>query len=182
MGTVRDNQLNAIDFLIQQHDEVDALIERLQDEELEGQQKMFVFFEFADKLAAHAAMEEQLFYPAVLAKQTEDNLLESTFEHLAMKRVLADLLLTELDDPRFDAQLSILQEEIEHHAREEEEGKLFPMVQEMMSTEELAALGGEMLALFEQLLSRQPRQQVPRETASPPNCEAQSRCSSRTAR
>lgn len=167
MGTARKNQLNALDLLVQQHDEVDDLIEQLQDGDLEGQKKMFVFFELADKLAAHAAMEEQLFYPAVLAKQTEDNLLESTFEHLAIKRVLADLLLTELDDPRFDAQLSILQEEIEHHAREEEEGELFPVVRKLLSAEELAALGGEMLSLFEQLLTQQPRNEVQRETTEP---------------
>src|SRR6476469_3055420 len=167
MGTARKNQLNALDLLTQQHDEVDALIERLKTEGLEGQQKMFVFFELADKLAAHAAVEEQLFYPAVKAKQTIDNLLEATFEHLAMKRVLADMMLTELDDPRFDAQLSVLAEELQHHAHEEEEAHLFPMVEKLLSAEELAALGGEMLSLFEQLLSTQPRQQVPSETRQP---------------
>ncbi|HEY5952632.1 MAG TPA: hemerythrin domain-containing protein, partial [Kofleriaceae bacterium] len=122
MGTVRTNQLNALDLLTEQHDEVDQLMKRLEDEELEGEQKMFVFYELADKLAAHAAMEEQVFYPAVLAKQTEEMLLEATEEHLAIKRVLADMLVTELDDPRFDSLLSVLQEEVEHHAREEEEG------------------------------------------------------------
>src|SRR6476469_392398 len=109
--------MNALDLLTQQHDEVDALIERLKDDELASSKKLGVFFELADKLAAHAAMEEQLFYPAVKAKQTEDILLESTFEHLAIKRVLADLMLTELDDPRFAAQLKVLGEEVEHHAR-----------------------------------------------------------------
>ena len=47
MGKVRDNQLNALDLLIEQHDEVDELIKRLEEEELEGQDKMFVFFELA---------------------------------------------------------------------------------------------------------------------------------------
>jgi hemerythrin superfamily protein len=167
MGTARTNQLNAIDLLTQQHDEVDVLIERLQNDELEGQQKMFVFFELADKLAAHAAVEEQLFYPAVMAKQTKEMLLEATFEHLAIKRVLADLMLTELDDPRFEAQIKVLGEEVTHHAKEEEEGELFPKVRRMFNEEELLALGSEMLALFEQLLTQQPRNQVKRETREP---------------
>jgi hemerythrin superfamily protein len=164
---MRDNQVNALDLLIDQHDEVDMLMTRLEEEELAGQQKMLVFFELADKLAAHAAMEEQIFYPAVRAKQTEDMLLEATEEHLAIKRVLADMLVTDLDDPRFDALLSVLQEEVEHHAREEEEGKLFPQLRSMMTGEELHALGSEMLALFEQLLSTQPRNQVRKETDKP---------------
>jgi hemerythrin superfamily protein len=156
--------LNALDLLQEQHDEVDALIERLQNETFEGQQKVLVFFELADKLAAHAAIEEQLFYPTVKARETEDILIESTFEHLAIKRVLADLMLTELDDPRFAAQLKVLGEEVEHHAREEEEGELFPKVRRLMSADELDALGGEMLALFEQLLLQQPRNHVKYET------------------
>ncbi|HEY5921639.1 MAG TPA: hemerythrin domain-containing protein [Kofleriaceae bacterium] len=167
MGNASENQLNALDLLIEQHDEVDLLMKRLEEEELEGQDKTSVFFELADKLAAHAAMEEQVFYPAIHAKQTEELLLESTEEHLAIKRVLADMLVTDLDDPRFDALLSVLQEEVEHHAREEEEKELFPKLRKMMTGEELAALGGEMLARFEQLLATQPRNQVSSETDKP---------------
>ena len=167
MASVRTNQLNALDLLIEQHDEVDQLIKQLEEEDLDGQKKMFVFFELADKLAAHASMEEQIFYPAVRAKQTEEMLLEATEEHLAIKRVLADMLVTDLDAPRFDALLSVLKEEVEHHARDDEEGELFPKLRNLMSGEELAALGGEMLALFEQLLSTQPRNNVRKETDKP---------------
>ena len=165
MANVNDNQLNALDLLAQQHTEVDELIGRLQDDDLEGEQKTLVFFELADKLAAHAAMEEQLFYPAVRAKQTEEDLLESTEEHLQIKRLLADLLVTDIFDARFDAKLSVLQEEVEHHAHEEEEGELFDKVRDLMDEEELKALGGEMLALFEQLLAQKPRNQVQSQTS-----------------
>ena len=167
MGTVRDNQLNALDLLTEQHDEVDDLMKQLEEGDLEGEKKNAVFVEMADKLAAHAAMEEQVFYPAVLAKQTEELLLESTEEHLAIKRVLADMLATDVDEPRFDALLSVLKEEVTHHAREEEEEKLFPKLRRLMSGEELSALGGEMLARFEALLATHPRNQVPKQTDKP---------------
>jgi hypothetical protein len=167
MASVRNNQLNALDLLIDQHDEVDQLMTQLKEDELDDQKKMFVFFELADKLAAHASMEEEIFYPAVRATQTEEILLESLEEHLAIKRVLADLLATELGDPRFDALLSVLEEEVQHHAREEEERELFPKLRTLMSGEELAALGGEMLARFEQLLATQPRNSVRKETDKP---------------
>ncbi|HEU0034980.1 MAG TPA: hemerythrin domain-containing protein [Kofleriaceae bacterium] len=169
MGTVkpRDNQLDALDLIIEQHDKVDQLIAQLEDEEISDERKALVFRALADNLAAHATIEEELFYPAVLAKQTEDKLLEATEEHLAIKRVLADLLNTELDDPRFDAKLQVLKEEVQHHAREEEEGELFPKLRGAMTREELAALGGEMLSMFERLMQQDPRLQVPRQTREP---------------
>lgn len=173
MGTAkpRKNELNALDLLIEQHAKVDQLIAELEDAD-EGagmaiERKRFLFQELADNIAAHSTIEEQLFYPAVRAKQTQEILLESTEEHLSIKRVLADLLDTEVDDARFDAKLAVLKEQLDHHAHEEEEQVLFPKLQRMMTEEELAALGGEMLALFERLMAQQPRKQVPRETRKP---------------
>jgi hemerythrin superfamily protein len=154
--------MNALDLLIEQHDEVEDLFEMI--EKADGEKKAELFEELADKLAAHAAMEEKLFYPAVKAKETEELLVESTEEHLQIKRVLADLLELATDDEHFDAKIKVMQEEVDHHAREEEEGKLFPKVRKLMSADELEGLGSEMEMLFEQLLSEEPRHNVPGET------------------
>ena len=169
MGTVKPRrQADILELLTQQHDKVDALIARLEeDDELEGEAKLRVFRELADNLAAHAAMEEQLFYPAVRAKQTEEILLEATEEHLAMKRVLADLLETDVEEDRFDARLKVLKEEVTHHAREEEEGKLFPKLRRLMSEQELVVLGAECLSLFERLMASEPRTLVPKQIDKP---------------
>jgi len=96
-------------------------------------------------------MEETLFYPAV-----QDRIGVEVSEHLGVKRVLADMLGTELDDPRFETRLNLLEEEVVHHAREQEEGELFPKVRRVMSSDERFELGSEMLALYEQLLTRRP--------------------------
>src|ERR1043165_2730412 len=69
------------------------------------------FAELANKLAAHAAVEEQLFYPAVMVKETNELLHEAVEEHLAVKRVLADMLMLRVDEPSFKAQLAVLKEE-----------------------------------------------------------------------
>ncbi len=168
MGTaIKTNKLTALDLLIEQHDKVDALMTKLESDSTKPDTKRGVFIELADNLAAHATMEEKLFYPAVRAKQTKDMLLEATEEHLAMKRVLADMLELNVEDERFAAKLSVLKEEVTHHAREEEEGKLFPKVRTLMSADELAALGSEMLAMFEQLMTQEPRKNVPKETRKP---------------
>lgn len=169
MGTASktNKPIDALDILIEQHDVVDTLIDRLESGELFGDHKLGVFLELADNIAAHAGMEEQLFYPQLEGRQAEALVLESGEEHLAMRRVLADMLETEVDDARFDAQLCVLKDEMTRHARETEEAQLFPLVRELMSPDELEALGGEMLALFEQLMATEPRKQIPNETQRP---------------
>lgn len=157
--------MNALELLKSQHDEVEDLFAQIEEANA-AKRKAELFVELADKLAAHAKIEEALFYPAVMAKQTRDLLLESTEEHLAIKRVLADMLELDPDDDQFDAKLAVMKEEVEHHAREEEEGELFPALRSVLSTDELAALGGEMLAMFEELVSGAPRLSVPDETAA----------------
>jgi Hemerythrin HHE cation binding domain len=169
MGTAkpRSREFDALDLLTAQHTAVDKLVEKLESKTIATAQKRASFIELADNLAAHVAIEEKIFYPAALAKKTEDMLLEATEEHLQIKRVLADMLELDVEDQRFDAKLSVLKEELEHHAHEEEEGKLFPKLRTLLSRDELQALGGEMLAMFETLMTQEPRKNVPEETRKP---------------
>lgn len=165
MGTARTNRSNALDvleILESQHLEVDALLERL--EQRQGDMRA-TFIELADKLAAHATVEERIFYPSVMAPGTEELLRESVEEHLAVKRVLADLLTMDLSGDEFAAKLSVLKEQVSHHAHREEEAKLFPKLRASLDADQRAALGNEVLALFEQLLPKHPAQNVPKETA-----------------
>lgn len=157
--------IDALELLTDQHDEVDMLIGEIEDSD-DADEKVELFQQLADKLAAHATMEEKLFYPSVMNAQTEELLVESTEEHLSVKRLIADLLELDGDDPHFDAKLSVLKEQVRHHARDEEEGELFPKLRRMLSAEERAALGNECLAMFETLLEMgNPRMNVPNETA-----------------
>lgn len=163
MGTAKKtiNQPDVLQLLTDQHAEVDELIEKLEEGDLDSNQKAATFRDLADRVAAHAAMEEKIFYPAIKAKETEDILRESVEEHLAVKRILADLLAMDVEDEQFDAKLSVMKEELEHHAHEAEEEVLFPKVRKMFDQEELLALGGECTALFEQLMASEPRNEVP---------------------
>lgn len=104
-----------------------------------------LFAQLADKLAAHAAVEEKIFYPAAMAPQTSDLLHESVEEHLEIKRLLADMLDLDPsgDDDAFDAKLSVLKENVSHHAHEEEEGKLFPKLRKLLDANQRAALGND---------------------------------------
>jgi len=155
---------DALELLTEQHAEVDELFEKIEATD-DTDEKEDLFIELADKLAAHSAIEAKIFYPAVMSDDTCDKLLEFTEEHLAAKRVLADLLVLDLDDEQWDAKLTVLKEEIRHHAHDEEEGKLFPLLEKQLSDDQRAALGNELLAAFEELIDQEPRMQVPSETA-----------------
>ena len=156
--------IDALELLTQQHDEVEQLIEQIEESE-DPEEKSELFMKLADNLAAHATIEEKLFYPSVMTERTQEQLIEATEEHLAVKRVLADMLELDPDDGHFMAKLKVLKEEVRHHARDEEEQKLFPIVRKTLSPDELAGLGNELMAMFEQLLEREPRMQVPAEIA-----------------
>src|SRR5688500_20374076 len=110
MGILRklfgsDTTTDVLEILEAQHKEVDMLIDKL--EKREGNRRL-LFRELADKLAAHATVEEKIFYPTIMVRKTNELLHESVEEHLAIKRVLADLLTMRLDDDQFYAKLSVL--------------------------------------------------------------------------
>ena len=92
-----------------------------------GLREAGVFDEIADDFAAHGEIEEKIFYPAVYVGELKEKLQEAVEEHLAAKRIVADLLEMEPTDEQFDPKMKVLRELIEHHV-EEEEGELFPLV------------------------------------------------------
>src|SRR5678815_5998545 len=110
--------MNAIDMLKHQHREVEALFKQLHKAKA-GEPRQKLFERIADALAVHAAIEEKHFYPAVKEKTTEEILLESVEEHLAIKRVIADVLRTDAADETFAAKIKVLEDEITHHVEEE---------------------------------------------------------------
>jgi hemerythrin superfamily protein len=156
--------VNAIDLLKQQHREVEKLFKKMEKAGPEEKEKLFD--ELADSLAVHAAIEEQHFYPATKDARTEELLQEAVEEHLSVKRIIADLLEMEPDDAQFDAKITVLQEQVEHHV-EEEEKELFPKVQKLHSKDELEDLGVLMEQTAEELKEQgAPRMEVPKETGS----------------
>jgi hemerythrin superfamily protein len=155
--------MNAIKLLKHQHREVEALFKQIHKARAGGPRRA-VFERIADALAVHAAIEERHFYRSVKEKTTEVVLLESLEEHLAIKRVIADLLQLDAEDETFAAKIKVLEDEVEHHVEEEEE-VLFPRVERMFDDEALESIGEAMEETQAALLqSGNPRQAVPSET------------------
>jgi hemerythrin superfamily protein len=157
--------MNAIDMLKQQHREVEALFAQFKKARSAVPQRR-IFERIADALAVHATIEEKHFYPSVKKQATEDLLLESLEEHLEIKRVIADLLVLEAKDPTFEAKVTVLMEDVQHHVGEEEK-ELFPQVQKLFDEETLDAIGEAMEETRDELLENgNPREAIPAETVT----------------
>lgn len=152
--------VDAIHLLEQQHREVDALFEEYES----AGDKRKIFDELADVLAAHSEIEERIFYPSVLADKTEEELREAVEEHLAIKRLIADLLAMKPDDEQFDSKIQVMRELVDHHV-EEEENKLFSMV-ETLGPDTLRSLGEMMITAYDELMREEPRKKVLQQTGS----------------
>lgn len=155
--------MDAIDFLVRQHREMEAAFgETLAATDCAAMKALFT--KVADQLTTHITAEEQIFYPAVKAKRTEDILLESLEEHLSLKRLLADLLELDPAEQTFEPKFKVLKEQAEHHHKEEEE-HLFPKVRQLLDSAHRNALGAEMLALQRHLEREgEPREAVVSQT------------------
>jgi hemerythrin superfamily protein len=97
------------------------------------------------ELTAHAFVEETIFYPAARAgaPETTDHVLESVEEHHVVAWLLSELAKLDPADETFDAKVTVLIENVEHHA-EEEEKDWFPEVRKALGRNRLVELGEQM--------------------------------------
>ena len=162
MDDSKDTQ-DAISLLEEQHREVESLFEQIEHAS-DYEDKETLFQELADNLAAHSLIEEKIFYPAAYATATKKLLNEAVEEHLAVKRIVADLLEMSPKDDHFEAKVKVLKEQVEHHVHEEEK-ELFPKVQKELDAEQLKTLGAMMEDMFEDAMDDDPSANIPAETA-----------------
>jgi len=79
---------------------------------------------------------------------------EAVEEHQEVKRLLTELLTLDPTSEVFEVRLDELRDELERHV-EEEEGEMFPIVQQELSTARLEALGQQMHEQFVALVGLQ---------------------------
>ena len=98
------------------------------------------------ELKIHTMIEEEIFYPAFEGKIEQDILDEAYVEHDGAKVLINEIEARSPDDEFYDAKVKVLQEEIEHHVKEEEKqhGNIFQ--QARAADVDLEALGERMAA------------------------------------
>jgi Hemerythrin HHE cation binding domain len=135
--------MDALELLKQDHQEVKKLFQ--QAEGAEGKQKIEVFAKIKKALETHTRIEEGIFYPAMEKREElKDMVLESLEEHKQVKTLLKEMDALVSDSEKFEPKLKVLQENVEHHAEEEEEGKMFPKVRQLFDKADLERLGQEL--------------------------------------
>ena len=148
-------QTDAISLLTNDHAEVNELFEQYkalaEDEGSMTTEKQSLAEEICTMLTVHAAIEEEIFYPAVRDALDDSKLLdEAEVEHQAAKDLIEQIQDSDPGDPLYDARVNVLGEYVNHHVQEEE-GELFPQVRD--AELDLDELGAEMSARQEELLS-----------------------------
>lgn len=119
--------MDAIRLLKDDHRMVEGLFKKFEaagDRAYKTKRK--VVDQITEELSRHAAVEEQLFYPAVRERvpQSEgEDTLESLEEHHIVKWTLSELDGMDSKDERFDAKVTVLIESVRHHVKEEEQEK-----------------------------------------------------------
>jgi len=139
--------MKATSLLASQHRKVEALFKKLENGRVEPAP---VLEELANSLAAHMAIEQEIFYPAVKAVDS-DLINESYEEHAVAELELKRLLQTDPEEEAFLARVTTLKELIQHHVEEEEE-ELFPAVEKKLEEDRLTELGKTMKARFAEVL------------------------------
>ena len=105
------------------------------------------------ELTVHAFIEEELFYPMVAGleaqgrgEEPEELVKEAQEEHAQVKTLLSELETMSPEDETFDAKVTVVIDDVRHHA-EEEEQEMFK-VAEKLGKDELSALAEQMQARF----------------------------------
>jgi hemerythrin superfamily protein len=138
-------KLDAIKLLTRDHREVEELFEKFEKASRDGTKEKLARA-ICTELKVHAMIEEEIFYPALRGKIEDGDLDEAIVEHDGAKVLINDIEAGGPDDDFYDAKVKVLQEQIEHHVKEEEKesGNLFSQARK--TDVDLDALGEQMLA------------------------------------
>ena len=132
---------SALTMLKTDHVTVKKLFDRF--EKSDSSEKKEVMTEALGELKVHAAVEEQLFYPALRQQmEDEDGLMdEADEEHHVVKFLIAELEQMQGNEDHWEAKFTVLAENVRHHIKEEE-GQIFPKARK--TAIDFAALGEQM--------------------------------------
>jgi hemerythrin superfamily protein len=139
--------MDALELLQQDHQTVKELLRAAKESDDPKKQRQ-LFRDIRTELETHARLEETIFYPAMAEREElKDMVLESIEQHKQVKTLLRDmgrLSSSKSSSEKFKAKLKVLNDNVEHHAEEEEEGKMFPQVRKLLDHAELEELGEEL--------------------------------------
>src|SRR4051794_24241581 len=143
-----EEQLDAITLVENDHRVVEGLFENYERLGRDGEpgERWRTVRSMVEELRLHAAMEEQVFYPAVqeaLGDAADELVEESLREHAEAKEALDEIEALEPTGAVFHERVTALIEEVRHHVDEEEQ-QILPKLREALDTQVLQRLGEEL--------------------------------------
>ncbi len=143
--------MKATDILKQQHREFEELMRQIESAE-DDDERGALRVELADMLAAHTAIEEELFYPTALEHLGPGTRIrESLEEHAVVDFALYRFVSASVVDETFAAKLATLKDLTMNHV-EQEESELLPQVDGEIDRDVLEELGDKMTVRFDERL------------------------------
>ena len=141
---------DAVALLKADHRAVEDLFAQFEKAKGDGR-KQELAMQICTELSIHAQIEEEIFYPACEGKVEEDLLKEAYVEHDGAKVLIAEISAGEPSDEFYDAKVTVLQEQIEHHVEEEEKRLEGLFSQARSAGLDMDALGAQLAARKEEL-------------------------------
>jgi hemerythrin superfamily protein len=136
---VKGVKMNALELLKQDHATVKDLFEQAGDADESRLEE--ICQQIKIELETHAHIEETIFYPAMEKHEDlREMVRESLREHQQIER-LWQRIDNGLEAGDLQAKLAELMETVEHHAEDEEEGKMFPEILAIVGRQELEQIG-----------------------------------------
>ena len=110
---------HAISILKKDHDTVKELFEKFEKADSTAQKEKIIA-KAIHELKIHAAIEEEIFYPAVRKHVEKDMMNEADEEHHVVRVLIAELDSGQDFNGHRDAKFTVLAENLRHHIKEEE--------------------------------------------------------------
>jgi hemerythrin-like domain-containing protein len=139
----------ALALLKEDHDTVKDLFDQFEKAESRSAKKKIVK-QALTELKVHAAIEEEIFYPAVRKPVGKVVMNEADEEHHVAKVLIAELEGMDGREDHYDAKFTVLAENVRHHIKEEE-NEVFPKAKD--ATVDFEALSKAMWQRKETLLA-----------------------------
>src|SRR5919204_5509123 len=134
--------MDATRLLEQDHREVEELFDQFERATGDTTRKGEVANQIVRELSIHAAIEEEVFYPAVRdAVPDGEGLVDHSLEeHQEVKELLAELEKMDPADSGFHQKMEKVISDVKEHVQEEE-GEMFPKLREAISANQLLEIG-----------------------------------------
>lgn len=152
---------DATHILASDHRKVEDLFSKFENSS-GAERKADIANQICNELKIHTIIEEEIFYPALEGKVEESLLKEAYVEHDGAKLLVNEIAEGSPDEEFYDAKVTVLKEQIEHHVKEEEKQHENMFQQARAADVDLEDLGRRMLAKKEELQALAQKQGLPR--------------------